>query len=128
MTGRRWSWKHPVIYLWLPTLAWMALIFYLSAQPDLPHPTRGWAELFVSSAAHMVTFAVLAVLWLRTLGGHPRARLLALILTFLYAISDEVHQAFVPGRTPDLLDLLCDGAGAMIALWVWTRVRHRPRA
>jgi VanZ family protein len=129
MTIRHWLRRHPAIYLWLPVLAWMGLIFYLSAQPDLPHPETGWADLLFSSTAHAVIFAVLAVLWARALGGRPRAWLLALVLTLLYALSDELHQAFVPGRTPDPLDLLCDGAGAALGLWCWARLQHgRERA
>jgi VanZ family protein len=125
MTARQWLRRHPVVYFWLPVVAWMGLIFYLSAQPDLPHPESGWADLLVSSAAHAFIFGVLAVLWVRVLGERPRAWLLALILTWLYALSDEFHQAFVPGRTPDLLDLLCDGCGAMLGLWGWARLRRR---
>ena len=69
--------------------------------------------------------AVLAVLWARALGGHPHTRRLALALTLLYALSDEFHQAFVPGRTPDLLDLLCDGCGAVLGLLCWSWRQHR---
>jgi VanZ family protein len=125
MTARQWLRRHPVVYFWLPVVVWMGLIFYLSAQPDLPHPQSGWADLLVSSIAHAFMFAVLAVLWVRVLAERPRAWLLALILTWLYALSDEFHQAFVPGRTPDLLDLLCDGGGAMLGLWGWVRLRRR---
>lgn len=125
MTARQWLRRHPLIYFWLPLVAWMGLIFYLSAQPDLPHPATGWADLLVSSTAHFFMFAVLAVLWARTLQANPRARLLALALTLLYALSDELHQAFVPGRTPDPLDLLCDACGALLGLWGWARLQRR---
>ena len=113
-TGRwRFAW------LWLPVLAWMGLIFFLSAQPDLPHPGAGWADLLFSSLAHAFVFGVLAVLLARALGQQRHGLLLALGLTLLYALSDEFHQAFVPGRHPDPLDLVCDGLGAVLALGVW---------
>lgn len=125
MTARHWLRRRPFFYLWLPLLAWMGLIFFLSAQPDLPHPEGGWADLLVSSGGHVLVFGVLAVLWVRVLGERPHAWLLALALTVLYALSDEFHQVFVPGRHPDPLDLLCDGLGAALALglWAWWRCR-----
>ena len=44
-------------------------------------------------------------------------------LAFLYGLTDEIHQAFVPGREASALDVMADGAGAMIGsrLFVWTR-------
>jgi VanZ family protein len=103
----------------------MGLIFYLSAQPDLPQPHVGWADLVISSGAHSFVFGVLAVLWARALGERRHALILAFALTMLYALTDEFHQAFVPGRHPDLWDLVCDGFGAVLGLglWAWWR-RH----
>lgn len=123
----RWLKRHPMIYLWLPVMAWMGLIFFLSAQPDLPHPDTGWADFLVSSLAHTFVFGVLALLWGRALGERPGALRLALVLTLLYALSDELHQAFVPGRVPDLWDLACDAMGAGLALlaWAWWQQRWR---
>jgi VanZ family protein len=115
------------LYFWLPVVAWMGLIFGLSAQSSLLHLESGWVSLVLSSAAHVLLFGVLAVLWARALGGHPHAWLLALALTALYALSDEFHQAFVPGRTPDPVDLLCDGLGAVVGLWVWAQLQRRLR-
>ena len=119
MTAHDWLRQRPLIYLWLPLIAWMGLIYFLSAQPDLPSLETGWADLLISSGAHALVFGVLAVWWQRALGVGRRAWLLAFGLTMLYALSDEWHQAFVPGRTPDPLDVLCDGLGATLALASW---------
>lgn len=126
MTAYRWLKRHPAIYLWLPVVAWMGLIFALSAQPDLPHPDMGWADFLVSSLAHAFVFGVLALLWTRALGHRSHVAWLAFFLTMLYAVSDEFHQAFVPGRVPDVWDLLCDGVGAGLVLlgWAWWRERR----
>jgi VanZ family protein len=99
----------------------MALIFWLSAQPDLPNPGAGWLGDLFSSGAHAFVFGVLAVLWARTFKGRPQSWLIAFALAMLYALSDEFHQAFVPGRHPDVWDLLCDGLGAVLGLVGWTR-------
>jgi VanZ family protein len=97
----------------------MGLIFYLSAQPDLPQPQVGWAGLLISNGAHAFVFGVLVILWARALAERPRGWAIAFVLTMLYALSDEAHQAFVPGRQPDLVDLLFDGIGAVLALGLW---------
>lgn len=122
--GRR---LHPRawLYRWLPLLAWMGLIFFLSAQPDLPNPETGFLGELLSSGAHVFVFGVLAVLWARVLGARPRGWLLAFALTIVYALSDEFHQAFVPGRHSDGWDLLCDALGAGLALLAWAWLRRR---
>jgi VanZ family protein len=126
VTLQQWLKSHPLIYLWLPLIAWMGLIFFLSAQPDLPHPDTGWADFLLSSLAHSFMFGVLALLWIRILENRSRAGWLAFLLTLLYAFSDEFHQAFVPGRVPDPWDLACDalGAGLVLLVWAWWR-QHR---
>jgi VanZ family protein len=124
MTTSRWRQRWQWLYLWLPVVAWMGLIFGLSAQSSLLHLKSGWVSLVLSSAAHVLLFGVLAVLWARALGRRPHAWLLAFALAALYALSDEFHQAFVPGRTPDPLDLLCDGLGAVAGLWLWAQLQR----
>lgn len=81
--------------------------------------------------AHLTEYAILAVLILRGLrsAGLNRERAwswrlarLAMCLAALYAATDELHQAFVPSRTGSAIDVLIDGAGAIlgvIALHRW---------
>jgi VanZ family protein len=118
--ARRWLQRRPLLYRWLPVVAWMGFIFYLSAQPDLPHPGSGWVFKLISNGAHAFVFGVLAVLWVRVLNNRPRVLPVAFALTMAYALSDEFHQAFVPGRQPDVLDLVFDGLGAVVGLLLWT--------
>jgi len=122
-----WHWlrRRPVLYLWLPVVAWMGLIFYLSAQQDLPQTDTHWADLLLSSTAHAFLFGVLAVLWARALSESRRGLLLAFALTMLYALLDELHQTLVPGRHADPWDLLCDGLGAALALGLWAWWQRR---
>ena len=126
-----------LVWFWLPPLAWMGMIFYLSAQPDLPGPPESWLNAWLidkllKKGAHFGVYAGLAFWWWRalrrpqTLSEAKETGKIALLLAFgvsvLYAVSDEFHQSFVPGREPRLLDVLIDATGAATALglmWRW---------
>ena len=101
---------------WLPPLALMGLIFYLSAQPDLSSGLGNW-DLVLRKCAHMTEYAVLTVLWWRALKIEMDARTalgLAYAITVAYAMTDEFHQTFVTGRHGSPVDVLIDAVGATI--------------
>lgn len=118
--------RRPLIYYWLPLIAWMGLIFWFSAQPhpiDLP---ESLLQKLVAKGGHMIGYAGLGLLWQRALAASraaPGHRTLApaFFLTVLYAISDEYHQTFVPTRNGTPIDVLIDAAGAALGLWLWRR-------
>lgn len=104
--------------LWGPVLAWAGLIFFLSSLPDLSSGLE--MDFVLRKTAHMVEYAVLAaLLWrgLRGEGVHAVRPLFAasFLLSVLYAVSDEWHQSFVPGRGPAAWDVAVDAAGALAA-------------
>jgi VanZ family protein len=121
---------------WLPPLVWMGLIFYFSAQPDLPHAPGPWLDLLLRKTGHAAAYGVLAWLYLRALRqrsvpGRARVaiRVVSAGLAVAYALSDEYHQTFVPGREGALLDVIIDGAGACAAMLLdWWMVRRRALA
>ncbi len=102
--------------LWLPVLAYGALLFFLSGQSRLPEI----AEAVSDKVEHAGAYALLAALVLRATHGGLRPlrlgpTLIGLAATVAYGASDEIHQAFVPGRDPDVLDFAADAAGACLA-------------
>jgi VanZ family protein len=119
-----------VIGYWLPPLAWMGLVFFLSAQPKLPTPPAPMLDVMLKKGAHFGAYAILAFLWWRALsraGMGGRAALgLAFAIAVLYGMSDEFHQSFVPGRRPSPSDVLIDSLGAAVALGVvgWRNTRN----
>jgi VanZ family protein len=117
---------------WLPPLAWMGMIYYLSAQSNMPSPPEPWLNILLKKGAHFGVYAALAFWWWRALHNVRRTSpgrlsggavlVLPFILTVLYAASDEFHQSFTPNRFPSPWDVLIDAAGAATALGLlWRR-------
>ena len=92
-----------VAWRWGPVVVWAGLIFVLSSIPDLGTGLGCW-DLVLRKIAHAAEFAVLGFLLVRALGGEWAA----LALGIAYAVSDEVHQHFVPGRLGSPLDVAID--------------------
>lgn len=107
----------------LLVVLWMGLIFTLSHQPTLPYPEDVDAVV-ISTLGHLTVYAVLGGLtwWALAASGVEgwRRAALAIAVAALYGISDEWHQSFVPGRTPDPRDLLADTIGATVAVLLLT--------
>src|SRR5690606_26058017 len=91
----------------LPAVAWGGLTWWLSSQSH--PPGSGMIDLpFGDKLAHMALFGAQAAL-LRLAGlrlGH------AVLFAVALGALDELHQAFVPRRQPDLADLAADAVGA----------------
>jgi len=103
---------------WLPVIAYAGLIFIFSSIPGRDIPSL---FSFQDLVFHFLEYLVLALLlnraWHVYFPGHSFYRRFFLIFTFalIYAIIDELHQAFVPGRNTSLIDIGCDGLGIMVA-------------
>ncbi|MCM1985297.1 VanZ family protein [Lyngbya confervoides BDU141951] len=86
-------------------------------------------NLWVRKGAHFSEYAMLTGLgyWMGRVSFKlpwRRALIMALAGSILYAISDEFHQSFVPGRTAQGLDVLIDSFGAstvVLLLYTWAR-------
>lgn len=102
------------LVLWGPVIIVMALIFSASSISDPGAPPGGMSD----KAAHFLAYAALGASLMRALAGGRTAGMtvrrigLATLLATLYGASDEVHQMFVPGRTPEVMDLVADAWGA----------------
>jgi VanZ family protein len=105
-----------LIRRWLPALMWMGLIFFVSAQPSLPSVPGRW-DLLLKKGMHMAAYGILTALYLRALRGpgcdDTVIRLASVVLAVAYALSDEYHQTFVPGRNGTWVDVAVDGVGIL---------------
>jgi VanZ family protein len=103
--------------LWLPPLLLMGLIWFFSAQPSLDSGL-GWIDTVGRKLIHFGEYALLCFLWwrlLRTYMPDRRAALAALLVSSLYAATDELHQSYVDGRNGTPVDWAIDTAGAATA-------------
>ncbi len=82
---------------------------------------------FVRKSAHFCIFAVLGFLTCAALwscdAAVKQAFLLALLIGALYAVSDEVHQIFVPGRAGMIRDIFLDTCGVLTGSGAMTLIR-----
>ena len=105
------------ILRWLPPIAVMGVIFGFSSIPSQEMPSFGLWDLVVKKGSHMLGYGLLALAYWYGLRFNKRRWWLALFLAVLYALTDEFHQSFVPGRHPSWVDaLVFDGGGAVIAM------------
>ena len=137
--------RKPIIILYaVLTAAMMIMIYTLSAQDGtasdqtslwllntragallmeiFPNLTAQGPELDIRKYAHMAEYSLLAIpafLLFRELFSRKnirRSTVCTFVFNYLYACSDEFHQAFVPGRSSSFTDTLVDLAGTVIGL------------
>lgn len=127
----QWRWLR-----WIPVALWCSWIYYGSASPvfraDSTRELFGGLNILFRTGAHLAVFGLLALLVKWAWGQWRWAYAGAWLFTTLYAVTDEWHQAFVPGRGASADDVVLDSVGAAAALLVWygsTRRRtSSPRA
>ena len=138
---------------WLPVLIWMSIIFTASGDSNSYHrsysiiePILKWFFPHISiqnldlihhiarKCCHLTEYAILALLLWRAFrfstgnqfsGWYWPEAGLAVGVVFIYAASDEIHQSFIPGRTPLASDVLIDTAGGAAGLLLFWLVRFR---
>lgn len=132
--------------LWfLLALAWAANMFWLSTDTfssehthpvlsrllyrvhiHLAPPVLDATHTVIRKLAHVGEYAVLALLLYPSLSGRKHAARWVLLACLAYAFTDELHQAFVPGRGPSLIDCAIDVAGAALGALLIHVFRHGP--
>lgn len=105
------------------TLCNMMLIFYFSSQnADQSTQTSSWFLQFIPFSMYTIRklahFTIYALLGFNTCNmyksyGIKHYAVFALITCILYAGSDEWHQSFVSGRSPQITDVGIDTCGAL---------------
>lgn len=141
----QWLWRYG------PLLLWMALISLASTSefsalntsqvfqplilwifPNLSEERVAAIHFVTRKLGHFSEYAVLGILSARAFASSTDDFIrrhwfqIALLLILCYALFDEFHQSFVPGRTASIYDSAIDAAGGLTALLV-IRFRHSRR-
>ena len=108
-----------IISLWFPVILQMGLIFFYSAQPSGSLVLEKFT--LPGNIGHFGGYGLLGLLLYRAFGqGSMRWRVgvawKCVLVALIYAVSDELHQIFVPGRQASLYDIFIDLAGVIAAL------------
>lgn len=120
------TWR--LLSLWGPVAILMTAI-HGSSSISNPPELAGVSD----KTLHFATFAVLALLVLRALAGATWRGVTrwtmvgCCVIAVLYGVKDEWHQMYTPGRTPDLMDVAADFAGAAsaaIGAGAWSIIRR----
>ena len=109
-----------LLTVWLPVLAWAAVIFVFSSIPHLSSGLGVW-DTVLRKGAHITEYAILGALLYRALEREA----LALAVGIAYAATDELHQHFVRGRHASAIDVAIDAVGLSLGMLVWLNVRER---
>jgi VanZ family protein len=129
------------LYEWVPVLIWGAVIFTLSTSafsavntakvidpilrfliPGISGPAVGVCHALIRKTAHFTEYCIL--FWLLIRGPMAGRPYLALLLCVIYAMLDEGHQVFVPGRTASLYDVALDSTGALFSRFLNAAVQE----
>lgn len=120
------------VILWASVVLWMTLIFWFSSaghdvssgqSESVVHTVRDTVgvtlpEYLVRKMAHISAYFVLGILLFNLLREYKLSKkrliLASIAIAILYAITDELHQLFVPGRSGEIGDVLIDSTAAII--------------
>ena len=103
----------------------MGLIFYSSSRSVAKVTQICWPDFVVKKLAHIAEYATLSLLLYRGFMASGfksgKAGVYAIVLSIIYAISDELHQSFTPGREPRVRDIIFDTIGAGLAIYCFRK-------
>lgn len=116
-------------------IAWMIIIFVMSSYNSVDSSNQSNVivdvivnifnitsvniiSVIVRKLAHFSEYLILGILVANMIKYYDKKHLIGVTICILYAISDEIHQLFVPGRSCQILDIVIDTIGSCIGLAV----------
>ena len=76
----------------------------------------------IRKLAHLTEYLILGILSYNVFKKYNKSIHISVLVCFLYAISDEIHQIFIPGRSGQITDILIDAIGALIGIIIISNV------
>jgi len=106
-------------FSWFIVIVIAGIIFYISSLSFAPSAGAVWN--INSILYHFVAFFFLGFFLLVSLikGDKRKFIIIGIIIAIVYAVSDEFHQLFVPGRNCSFSDFLLDSCGILLASFIY---------
>jgi len=139
--------KNITTYFWknfrsfLPAIVWMVVIFFFSSRPRVVFSEDDLVNFLFFKSLHVIEYTVLSILYylgvvkfefdfkinkiiknFKKIKFNFQSFELASFLTILYALSDEYHQTFVPGRFGTIRDVAIDSIGILICYFILKKI------
>ncbi|OHB83909.1 MAG: hypothetical protein A3J73_02980 [Planctomycetes bacterium RIFCSPHIGHO2_02_FULL_38_41] len=114
-------------FKYILTFTYAFLIFYVSSQ-DTSSVTL---PVFSDKIIHFFEFGLLCFMICWSVFSfsirikHIYIVIIAICITSLYGLSDEIHQYFTPHRSVDVLDWFADTSGAVTAGFFWKMLVYK---
>ena len=108
---------------WGPAVLWAVVIFVVSDQPVVPLPKVHHGD----KLAHFGAYLLLGLLLVRGTTFSGLGAAWAVPLGLLYGLSDEIHQAYVPGRSVEMGDWIADALGVVAGTLLYRHLRTGAR-
>lgn len=121
-----------LLFYVFPACLFSGFIFYLSSLSSLPEEVPSFWGL--DKIIHFIEYYIFGYLIFRCFAGREsgtfaerRAILWTIGIGVFYALTDEWHQAFVPGRDPSIWDVFFDALGVTFATLTFQSIRTQVR-
>lgn len=108
------------IIKFIPSLIWMIIIFYFSSRSTAGIGTNSTNRFLILKSFHLIEYATLAVL----LSWAILKKKWIIIIAYLYAVSDEIHQSLIPGRTSRFRDTIIDLVGILLGIFIFSKIKN----
>lgn len=143
------------IILYILLIFWMGLIFFLSNEPAIESAdtsneivmkvvsvvenvvdyefsedeVNNYFSFPIRKMAHLTLYLVLGVIIYNLLNTYniKNKLLLSFMFCLLYALSDEIHQLFVIGRSGEIRDVLIDSCGSFLGIFLSSKILQNTR-
>jgi len=141
--------KKSKLFSWILVIIWMAFIYILSSQPASESIILSGSitnrlynlvilifsnieidifHIFIRKSAHFIIYLILGILLMNATYKNNNLYfkniLIALLVSTLYAVTDEIHQLFVLGRAGQLIDVFIDTTGSIVGVFIFN-VLHK---
>ena len=115
-------------------ILWMIFIFYMSSNTSTESSKQSGVivsfiiDLFnitntdnltfiIRKLAHFIEYFILGILVINVILDYHKRIYYAITICFIYALSDELHQIFIPGRSCEVRDIIIDIIGSVMGIY-----------